>query len=83
MLGIITVSKSGLLKLINEIFFMYEKNLLSQFFPRVNHSLRVRKFIGKSSMFFRHLGAALFSKYYLGGWGCVQKTNSSVLGGPS
>lgn len=50
-------------------FFMYEKNLFSQIFPRVNHSLWVRKFIGKSSTFCRHLGAALFSKYYWRGEG--------------
>lgn len=70
MLGIITVSKSGLLKLklMRLFFFMYEQNLFSQIFPRVNHSLGVRKLTGKSSTIFRCQGATCLQSIIQGGW---------------
>lgn len=82
MLGIITISKSGLLKLNlmrGFFFFMYEKNLFSQHFPRVNHSFYVRKLIGNSSTFPRSPEGYPVCKVLSTGF---RKTNSPLLEQP-
>lgn len=53
------------MKLKDGFFFIYEKNLLSQAFRWVNHSLWLRKVIGRPLPFFWPLNAALITKFFL------------------